>query len=339
MQCSMNLLVVYLGTKIPTYAVSNLIDIKARFSKHQLYLVCDDSRVASKVQKRGINILQVEKDSSFKRLFEEKSDLPSDFRNGFWYYTIARFSALKEAQRILSSPVIQIEADVWLADNFPFDKFTSLREEIAFSLETPDKGSASILYLKNFAAAEKLQVLAESMLYESPKDTDMVILGKICSRKLMRARILPTLAPCDLAPHEDKMPFRESDIKFFGGIFDALPYGMCLLGEDPRNHRGRIKVNQVLDHQIIPKRNFDFELSLKGDLFLIDKDGKSVPLFNLHNHSKNKELWKNQTKRLLTKRIKRRRRNKHVYYRLDLPVFLLQALVALKRRFTRAKKK
>lgn len=329
-------MVVYLGPGLPRYVTLNLMYIRERFPNLELIFVCDDVQVARRVSATGTQVHLVDIEEQFLQDFTQLSNLPKEFRQGFWFFTMARFAALASAQTKLNKRVLQFEADTWISDDFPFDRFQEIDEALAFPLETTDKGSASVLFLKDAHASRELYRITKELLFTNPEITDMLVLGELASNGQLPVRILPTLPKVDVHNLNTQL-LGESDIDFFGGIFDALPYGMCLLGEDPRNRRGVIRYNHTYQHQLVPTSPYDFKVSTEGNkLWLVDASGEQTPLFNLHIHSKTSRAWRSGNRLYFSMRAARRLVDKSVYHEVVWSSLFRQVIGSIRRRINSA---
>lgn len=291
----MKVVIVYLGEELPKYVIRNLDYLRTKFPQESVYFISDNPSSLDLVSKIGVKTWLFVEDKLLRMEIESKSDLPMNFRKGFWYSTTARFFALQKfMQTIPHEPIIQIEADVWLSDLFPFGKFKNLPPEvqIAFPLESENTGVASILYLKDLESANLLvEVTREQQaIYKSV--SDMQILGTIYVKCLMNTLVLPTATKNSMSITSGASQRVRDDIckniEYFGGIFDGTTYGLYIFGEDPRNHRGRIITHRNQEHHLIQCSQSKFIIN--HDSIGIMESG-FVQIFNLHVHSKNKNAW------------------------------------------------
>ena len=325
----MRLAVVYLGEILPGYVSDNLKYIKTQFVSQNLVFIGDSEIVISQVSKFGVETFLVPQSmNSWPTVFELMGH-PKDFRDGFWFRTLARFMALAQYMESHGEEgLLQVEADVFLCKNFPFEYFgTAAHSDIAYPLESINTGAASVLWLANLTAAKELVRNSEMLISENHLMTDMTILGEIAKRDLMNFEILPTIPNQEMIYTSRGVSSRESR---FPGIFDALTIGLYLFGEDPKNNRGFRKLYQSpISHLCKPKK---LGLFLDSEGQLLSKIGSAeIPIYCIHNHSKDRRLFKSKSrKRLMKKRINLQFDGKEKEF---VPrIFLIQAANSAKRR-------
>ena len=306
----MKIAVVYLGQKLPKYAIRNLRYLISSFPKENIFFISDNPKSLSLAAQTGVKTWMYVEDKSLRGEFESTSSLPLDFRNGFWYTTTLRFYALRDFMEMNpKESVLQVEADVWISQEFPFEKFRNLpsEAEIAFPLESSDTAAASILYLKDLEAANKLIRITKEYQQNSRNISDMGILGSIFQNELMDVFILPT-APENspsvtftLDQRVRKEVYR--NLQYFGGIFDSTTYGLYVFGEDPRNHRGKLITHRNQDKHLVQCSKSKFVI--EHDAFGL-METEFLPFHNLHVHSKDERAWKsNERNEIFTKFIRR----------------------------------
>jgi hypothetical protein len=292
----MRVAIVYLGNNAPKYVFDNLRYLRTNFPNINLVFISDSDKSLNLAKKIGAEIWYYLENIDEKTNFQKNSSLPMNFRAGFWYTTTSRFFAIENyMENHPEEQLLQIEADVWISPNFPFEKFKDLPKDvdIAFPLETEITGAASILYLRDANAARTFCLEVRKALLENSGATDMTILGKISNDRKLHSLVLP------VAPHDSGALNPESSpeiiqklsqfLDYFGGVFDSVTYGLYLAGEDPRNHRGiHYRFRRQASHLVYCDK---IEFSAKPDgIYLCGKT--NVPLFNLHIHSKDRSAWR-----------------------------------------------
>jgi hypothetical protein len=314
----MRVALVYLGQKPPKYLFDNLKHIRAQFPSINLVFISDSVAGINRARRLGVKGWLYKENIQEKKQFQNNSKLPMDFRGGFWYSTTARFFALEAyLQEHPTESLLQIEADVWISPNFPFEKFETLPEdvEIMFPLETSKTGAASILYLKNHEAGRRFSREVRRIMLQDANATDMTILGQLSKEHTLNCSILPVLPrDSDAINPEASAEIIETitlSLDYFGGVFDSLTYGLYLAGEDPRNYRGiRYRYRRQPSHLVYCDK-LSFQVRDDG-IYLIGKE--SLPLFNLHVHSKDRRTWRSD------------------YLRTELPKIIAQAKFGVRKR-------
>lgn len=304
--------------------MKNLAYTKKTFPTSEIVLISDDLKELDRVRRLGIGTHLTGDWRKLEQSIFERLSHPMEFRNSFWFYTIARFFALAEFQQNYQDSLIHIEGDVWINHSFPIGKFAELNCDIAFPMESKEKGAASLLWLKSSEVSQDLVRHVKNQILQDSSHTDMTILGKIMNERLMNAVPLPTLSGSitdmpnltDLAKQNDEL------VDWFGGVFDAAAYGMYLLGTDPRNSRGKSKLFGKIPGQTFPgnfvKFSFDYE---NRKLFVVTTE-KKMEVFNLHNHAKNARLWGYESCELIAKRVYLSKKSPHPVYDFNFLVFV-----------------
>lgn len=314
--------VVYLGPRVPKYVFNNLSYLKETFPELNLIFISDNVRALKKVEAFGVS---TRKSPSSKELWPEfhtLTNLPANFRNEFWRLTITRFKAIEILLRELNSPVLQIEADVWLSPTFPFRTIGKL-QKIGYSMTTNIHGSPSIVWFPNLAIIRSFNEFALRYVIENPNITDMLILGKYAKDLRETVTILPSTLE---NIYEDANEFIGIDSI---SIFDPGTFGMYLLGEDARNHKGFKLFNKVQESHLANPDSYNFEYR-QGELILTQR-GVEKKLQSLHIHSKGVSIFRNHEKEI----VKRVRQIRPTPWRsFQLNVFLHQLIRAAFRRLS-----
>ena len=329
---NVDLVLVYLGNRIPRYVRHNLRYLKRNFPNHRLIFIGDSDQTLSKARKLQIEVF---KTANWRELEYEtyiKLEHPLEFRSGFWFNTIARFFAIAEFQAVSLRPLIQIECDVFITGNFPFSTFTNLEDSVAFPMENSTQGAASVLWVGNSKLSQELAKISLNLIHADPRLTDMTILGRVANDSLISYVSLPTIqSKEDLAEPIQSEIFHENFTKF-KGCFDALTYGMFLLGSDPRNKKGISELFRRRPEQVLPKDLTSFKSVKKGASVEVELEtGVSYQLFCIHNHSKNLKLWANSRHRFINGRSRMMQKKQGITY-VFYPFIFLGLLLSKARR-------
>ena len=89
--------------------------------------------------------------------------------------------------------------------------------------------------------------------------------------------------------------------EIYNGIFDSAPIGMWLLGQDPRNHLGRIIRFKELAESYIQPQSTKYTFNLDAQT-LVTSTGTQI--FNLHVHSKEISYFNSRRGRKIAARVK-----------------------------------
>ena len=329
----MNLAVVYLGKKVPTYVFRNLLYLKKTFPAETVYFISDNEGALNEASEIGVKIFKACLTDEKSKVLKERLSHPMGFRDGFWLHTTSRFFAILEFSHYLNEPFIQVEADVFLFKSFPIHKIEEFTK-ISFPLETPSTGAASIFYVPSNQSISEFVSFILEMTDLNSRETDMTLLGKYWAKYPEKVMILPSIARSEPAGElESAVSAASRELDRFQGLFDPLTYGMHLLGEDPMNARGWVKFGKKPHNHLISELNLRFELK-DGSLFLIQKENR-YEIFCLHVHSKNLRMFRGKSfSREIHRGIKFASREES---RFMPKVFLRLAGKSLVRRYARAK--
>jgi len=292
----MKVVYVYVGdSKLPKYVLENLSNTQSKFPHIDIVFISDNSESLKKVSALGISIWHC------KNQAVENSDAlnsmthPMQFRSGYWFSTLARFFAIEEFMESNSeNEVLQIEADVWLSESFPFEKFLNFSKEIAFPMDSVGLGTASVLYVGSLRAIRDFNHFCKEELLKDAKSTDMTLLGKYLQDHSGRVVTLPTASNTmifkEFTPNDLALSSTAS-YPHFNGVFDPLSYGMHLFGIDARNSRGVLKLYSDTPSQILDFTKIQFEV--RGQEVFAKNNLQSFQIYNLHIHSKNLKIFRN----------------------------------------------
>jgi hypothetical protein len=205
------------------------------------------------------------------------------FREGFWVHTSSRFFLIYYMMRDLGlEHVFHIENDVLLYHSVD-DIFTCVDPSYLYlPFDSPDRNIASIVYLPSH---DVLRTVLQK--YDFSKN-DMQNFSHIrASTGLVRS--FP-IFPSGEDPALDAVTKHFHD--FGGMVFDAAAMGQYLGGVDPRNIPGNTTgfVNETC---LVKYNQYKFYWD-HGKPFLRISPTFSVPIFNLHIHSKRLSAFTNQ---------------------------------------------
>jgi hypothetical protein len=327
------LTVIYLGNTLPRYVLKNLEYLRSTFDKSEVYFISDSVSSINKAAKIGVKTWLAPNPDEQWRDVREQLNHPMSFRQGFWFKTLARIFVLNSFMQLhKDESCLQIEADVFLFQDFPIAKVFSLDAEIAFPMESNEMGIASLLYLKDHKSAQSLTDFALGEIRLNPHITDMSLLGRIAHSKILKFIPLPTLPESLRAalsqPEAINLVCQNSLCD--SGVFDGITIGQYLLGVDPRNSRGRLVLHRIQpSHAINPEK---LTLTWDGDenLSLKALNGNSQ-IYNLHNHAKDLRLYKKKSRnKLLQKRISSSIKGETKEFKVQ--IFITVAFKAIRRR-------
>ena len=240
----MNLVFVHLNTALPKYLILNIKAHIAKFPDHKITLIHNKEVKVPKIEKLETYLYSPDEEWN---LLEQLYSHSKDFRGNFWLTSTARFFALQSYAGIFDKELLHLESDVVLARDFPFEKFSSIREGIAYPLISQERGVASVLYLRNKFYADILTSIVIPEARRDSKTTEMLMLRKLYNSNLQHIRVLP-IGPRDQSAYAgiSSELWQQLQLSFdtFEGCFDGVDIGQFFFGTDPRNRRGRVLLRE-----------------------------------------------------------------------------------------------
>jgi hypothetical protein len=297
----MELVFVYLGSRIPSYLEKNLELLSLQFPDYPIVLLSDDpmeiERIRVKIPKVKAVLVSNPEISWADTL--SASEHPQNFRENFWGKTIARFYSIYEYMaKQPEQEILHIEADVWLSPNFPLNRFLGLSKSLAYPLTNIDQGVASTVYFRNFAAAKLLKQFSELSMFTDSSTTDVSVLGGLYRAYPSEVLVLPTAPSADFVFHSHvdvkTKICMSSNYSQFNGVFDASTWGQFITGEDPRNNIGIKAVYHHQEHHSVCPRHVVYEYASDSRILGTYHD-MQFEIFSLHVHSKNEKIFSVQS--------------------------------------------
>ena len=211
------------------------------------------------------------------------NDLNNTFRNGFWQLTSQRFYYIYEFMKKYDvCDVIHVENDVLIYYNCNelLDKLD--RKYMYIPFDTYSRNIASIIYVPNKQTFK--QILDK---YDLNKN-DMQNFSYI-KRTTGLIQNFPIFCKQFASNPEELFVSENSDA--FPYIFDAAAIGQYLGGIDPRNCADGQNTIGFVNETCAIKYN-QYSIKMQNNLPFIIIKGVEIPIFNLHIHSKNLEMFK-----------------------------------------------
>ena len=342
----MNIVYVYLNQKLPKYALKNILYFRSNFPNKKLIFISDLEYNIELIKSFGVETYLAEKPTLVWEELANYKSVDLNFRGGFWLSTLARFHAL--AQFMKTNPeqsVLQVECDVLLLPDFPFQMIYQTNTGIAFPIVNNTDAVPSLVFFKNASHATKLlEFMSRKMVMES-HTTDMTILGQYS----IDFPELVTILPTNFSTNFGYQPWVELDLKkrmsknigIYKGVFDAATWGQYLTGEDPRNTLGIRRVFHTLKHHAIDPSKFVWDFNESSGKITLSNGEEIFPLFCLHIHSKDLKCFEINPGRRIQKRINSLPRGQKLEYidRTSILNFKLTTLkLILRARFLKLKK-
>lgn len=304
----MPIVLVYLGARLPLYALLNLRYLLRTFPLHEVWLVSDNPQALRVAAAAGARTFACADVNTAWAHVRERMPFRTDFRKGFWFLTLARFYALAEfAHSAEVGPFLHVEADVWLSPRFPFDLLEGLPADLAFPMEDADAGVASTLFVRSTADMTSLVDLVEAWIAAGECFTDMGFLGQVVQRGARRVAVLPSAPPHAPVFREAVGDAVRTRLVGTGeqGVFDGMAWGMDLLGEDPRNHWGSLRLFRPHRASALDTSRVVLDIDAEGLPLVRDTEGRAHALHSLHVHSKDLRMFL-QPQRRIAQRVRQR---------------------------------
>ena len=294
MAANLEIVFVHLGGAIAKHLWANINGIQNIWPDVRITLISDAKRNLERAQLLGVNAFEFKTNSELGRVIES-SGHNSNFRQGFWNYSILRlFAVLQYSESKPHSPLIHLESDILILPNFPIEKLANLNKPSWMKFnETHDVGS--VFTVPNAIYSQSLATKLLEILSQDRNLTDMTLLSKFAEKYPDLMTYLPVASSAqDLSLQANLRGSAEAaktaeNFQVFNGIFDSAPLGMWLLGQDPRNHLGRLLRYRVLPESYVQAQTLDFEFD--SELIALRTRAR-VQIFNLHVHSKELKYFK-----------------------------------------------
>lgn len=285
---NLSFVIVYLNSPPPEYALQNMRRLNKLFPKTNLVYVTNIPTALPTDIDAMIFEISTEK---YQPAFETYS-FSKSFRNGFWQSSLLRLIILSEIHaKLEGGPILHLEADVLLMPDFPLNRFIKSRK-LMWTAFNSEIDVAALLYSPSLEATEFFSLRLLEMLALDSALTDMKALARFREQFSDKVALLPS---------------SESDLTYddFLCLFDGAIFGMWLLGQDQRNHFGRLV--RFRDLQESKYRIGEKTVLYRDRSLRLSTDGESsIPLVNLHVHCKDPRIFKIDD-RVLKNRVRQSR--------------------------------
>jgi hypothetical protein len=290
---SMEIVFVHFGPKYPKHLILNLKRTCELFPGFTVVLITDAPEKLE-IRKDNFRISHFAMNNEYE-ILNEQLNHPKDFRNNFWFTSLARIYALCDYVASNNVPILHIESDVLVSGDLPINRFAMCDRPIAFTVVGKRSGVASIMWIKNAQAASHLRVYAAKSAEKDQMTTDMKILGQYQEDFPQRVRVLASFPTENASSYKSISSQLVEDFTYtknlFDGLFDAADVGRYLLGDDPRNHRGIKLLRKQLATSYFSPREVRYVYS-ETRKFLNTASGSQNRFYSLHIHSKDSDVFK-----------------------------------------------
>lgn len=278
---NMNIVLVCIGN-FQEYILENIYQLIKL--KHDSIYVITNEEYFNRFNEYKINLISCESLNDVYQ-YHAKTHMDKDFRNGFWTLTSSRFFyiyAFMEKYKIINVVHLENDVPVYYNCNILLNKLEKTKMYIPF--DSYNRTIASIVYIPNYI------VLGNILNKYDFHKNDMENFAYI--KKLLPHLInhFPICIPNIKFSQEQHYVCKNFDV--FNSIFDAAAIGQYLGGVDPRNFHGD-STGFINETCVVKYNNYTFtwldedndNVKIKRPFIVID--GNTIPIFNLHIHSKN----------------------------------------------------
>lgn len=282
----------HFGSKLPKYLLLNLKRTCELFPQFTVVLITDtqEELAIDKSNFRKSHFLMTED----YEILNKNLNHPKEFRNNFWFTSLARIYALCDYVASNNVEILHIESDVLIARDLPMERFAMCDRPMAYTVVGKRSGVASVMWIRNSQAAMHLRDYAEKSAQKDPMTTDMKILGQYQEDFPQSVRVLASFPIGNVGSYKSLSQQIIEDFTYteylFEGFFDAADVGRYLFGDDPRNHRGIKLLRQQLATSYFSPREVKYIYSEIRN-FLSTASGPQNRFYSLHIHSKDSEVF------------------------------------------------
>jgi hypothetical protein len=284
---ALEIVFVHLGSNPPLHLLMNLSRTQKLFQDYKVTLL---GNYESRRLTDRFNFVKIDFDQA-EFSVESKYSYPKDFRNNFWFSSLARFSMIDKYMRSNNNSVLHVESDVILAQDFPMKSFEQIKESFAFPIVSQSRGIASTLFIKDSDSASTLWQFSSELVDENSLYSDMEILYELNSRNPELVLKLP-IAPISLK----SASINSQRTSNFGGYFDGHDFGVFLAGTNPWNERGVSRLHTKISESLLDFNSSNFIFDRSRDFISLKVDNHSaLKLFSLHITNKNPIFFYHRT--------------------------------------------
>jgi hypothetical protein len=297
----MRLVLIYLGGSIPKHFWQSTQHLLALQSNYLIDIITSDYLAEKPIENPRLSYFEY-RPSSEVTMSLDALELDQSFRNGFWRFSLERlFAFTQHHKQFTNEPLLHIESDMLLLENFPFARFEKL-EKLYWSKVDETRDIAALVYSPTHVASAWLHDMMLALVRETKSIDDMRLLSMISSGNQSNVSILPSIS--NLGSQLINQNFEIENDAFralcwefntFGGIFDPGGIGIWLTGTDPRNSFGvtsKFDFKAIRDSRtFIDPSRIQFVFDNDSHLLCIEERAE-IPIYSLHIHSKNSSYFK-----------------------------------------------
>ena len=257
-----------------------LINIKnlLRFQNNNITIITDRKFFINFLDFNVVLIAVEDIDEDYNS-YTKKID--NTFRNGFWELTSYRFNVLFfYMKKYNKQDIIHIENDVMIFKNMYTINFHN-KDKILLTMDSQNRCIPGIMFIPNY-------LLLEKCLQSFQKGLNDMQNWAMCYYKLNPiVDTLPIFSELTNSPVHDMIT---KNFKHYNAIFDAAAIGQYMGGIDPRNAPGKNTIGFVNETCVIDYSEFNIHWATDKNYLkvpVITINNETIPIINLHIHSKN----------------------------------------------------
>lgn len=315
----LNLVFVHLGDAGVDHLLPNIKRTQKLFPEHKVHLILSNQKLADQAAKIDIPVIFYTASEQQERILQAMEH-DTEFRQGFWRFTVERLFALEIFHREYPNEgLLHIESDVLILPAFPFDELEN-REKLIWTKYNLTHDVSALLFSPNHEKSKWLVSEIESALNAEHLLTDMTVLSKIRRSYPNNVDSFPNVT--------DALNQR------LNAAYDSAAIGMWLCGRDPRNHYGlqKIHLNDEFTNGSIDFNPASFEYKYSPVFGLkVEYHSQEIALHCLHIHSKDLQLfsetWESSLANFVTLSANKQEQTTFLFW-----VFMKLLLVNIKQR-------
>jgi len=326
----MRLVLIHLGDSNAKVMWANVLHLAQKHEQFEVDVIISEKAIIPEPIRGLVNTYEYSTNPELQSLFNQL-EIDSDYRKGFWRYSLERLFAFTEHhQRFSDEALLHVESDVLLMETFPFETL-SKSTKLAWSILDDERDVAALLFSPGYQSSKWMQDRMKELISGRSTINDMQLLSLISNKYPESVTILPTIPreKLQLIPVESEVSssnkFRSyENSAFFNGIFDAAAIGIWLTGTDAVNSFG---VSKRFENKLVKQANslvdpssMTLEYLLGSGLYIIMEDSK-IAIHTLHIHSKNLKYFSSNGPKLIARSVIKSK-GKRVVRRFSMPVLV-----------------
>ena len=174
----MEIIFVHLGSASARHLWLNIQRLKRIHPDLEITVIISDLRHLEKLKSLKVEPFVYKQTTDTHKILMNLEH-NSNFRQGFWIYSLERFYALHQWHKnYKEKSYLHVESDILVMGNFPFLKFTQIKD-LAWCRFNETHDVASLVYSPDFLHTHWLIQRLNEQIESNPKLTDMTALSAI----------------------------------------------------------------------------------------------------------------------------------------------------------------